>query len=213
MSWDDRDIERLVRPGEGLVSPEIFHDRELFDIESRKVFMRTWLYVGHESQLAKRGDFISTYMGLNPVLVVRQRDGGAKVMLNACRHRGMKVCRVDGGNTRAFTCTYHGWSYGLDGALASVPQEKEFYDDKQTLGWRVNQILTGMHWSEDPPSRTRHLVTNVVLRRTDDPDEFRVRSSFPRPAASSGISARSPIWLPTGRLSRAPRPTWRESTA
>ena len=53
-----------------------------------------------------------------------------------------------------------------------------FDDNKQTLAWRVNQILTGMHWSEDPPSRTRHLVSNVVLRRTDDPDEFRVRSSF-----------------------------------
>ena len=53
-----------------------------------------------------------------------------------------------------------------------------FDDNKQTLGWRVNQILTGMHWSEDPPSRTRHLVSNVVLRRTDDPDEFRVRSNF-----------------------------------
>lgn len=134
MSWHDSDIERLIRPGEGLVSPEIFHDRELFGIESRRVFMRTWLYVGHESQLAKRGDFISTYMGLNPVLAVRQRDGGVKVMLNACRHRGMKVCRADGGNTRAFTCTYHGWSYALDGALTSVPLEKEVYGDSLDRG-------------------------------------------------------------------------------
>lgn len=53
-----------------------------------------------------------------------------------------------------------------------------FDDNKQTLGWRVNQFLTGMHWSEDPPSRTRHVVSNVVIRRTEDPDEFRVRSNF-----------------------------------
>ncbi|MGW0694579.1 3-phenylpropionate/cinnamic acid dioxygenase subunit beta [Streptomyces sp. NPDC002738] len=53
-----------------------------------------------------------------------------------------------------------------------------FDDNKQTLGWRVNQFLTGMHWSEDPPSRTRHLVSNVVIEKTEDPDEFRVRSNF-----------------------------------
>ncbi|MBU0801726.1 MAG: 3-phenylpropionate/cinnamic acid dioxygenase subunit beta [Alphaproteobacteria bacterium] len=53
-----------------------------------------------------------------------------------------------------------------------------FNDNKQTLGWKVNQFLTGSHWSEDPPSRTRHLVTNVVIRRTVDSDEFLVRSNF-----------------------------------
>ncbi|MBP2329228.1 3-phenylpropionate/cinnamic acid dioxygenase small subunit [Kibdelosporangium banguiense] len=53
-----------------------------------------------------------------------------------------------------------------------------FDDNKQTLGWRVNQFLTGMHWSEDPPSRTRHIVSNVVVRQTEDPDEFEVRSNF-----------------------------------
>lgn len=53
-----------------------------------------------------------------------------------------------------------------------------FNDTKQTLGWKVNQFLTGMHWAEDPPSRTRHVVTNVVVRETDNPDEFRVRSNF-----------------------------------
>jgi 3-phenylpropionate/cinnamic acid dioxygenase small subunit len=53
-----------------------------------------------------------------------------------------------------------------------------FNDNKQTLGWKVNQFLTGSHWSEDPPSRTRHLVSNVVVRTTTDPDEFAVRSNF-----------------------------------
>lgn len=134
MSWAERDIETLIRPDEGLVSPEIFHDRELFDIESRQLFMRTWLFVGHESQLVKRGDFLSTYMGLNPVLAVRQSDGGVKVMLNACRHRGMKVCRADGGNTRAFTCTFHGWSYGLDGELRNVPMQQAAYGEQLDRG-------------------------------------------------------------------------------
>jgi 3-phenylpropionate/trans-cinnamate dioxygenase subunit alpha len=120
-------IETLVRAEEGLVSPEIFHDREIFDLEARRLFMRTWLFVGHESMIPKRGDFVATHMGLNPVLLVRQRDGGVKVVLNSCRHRGMKVCRADAGNSKAFTCTFHGWSYGLDGALVNVPLEKDAY--------------------------------------------------------------------------------------
>lgn len=53
-----------------------------------------------------------------------------------------------------------------------------FNDNKQTLGWKVNQFLTGSHWSEDPPSRTRHCVSNIVISKTDDPDEFTVRSNF-----------------------------------
>lgn len=61
----------------------------------------------------------------------------------------------------------------------SAPDEVSlFNDNKQTLGWKVNQFLTGAHWAEDPPSRTRHNVTNVVIHETVDPDEFRVRSNF-----------------------------------
>jgi phenylpropionate dioxygenase-like ring-hydroxylating dioxygenase large terminal subunit len=51
-------------------------------------------------------------------------------MMNQCRHRGMKVCHADSGNTRAFTCPYHGWAYGVDGGCRSVPLEKEAYRGK-----------------------------------------------------------------------------------
>ncbi|MBU1802387.1 MAG: Rieske 2Fe-2S domain-containing protein [Actinobacteria bacterium] len=123
-------IDELVDAEAGLVSPEVFHDQDLFAIEARKVFMRAWLFVGHDSMIPKPGDFIATHLGLNPVLLVRQRAGGVQVFLNACRHRGMKVCRADAGNARAFTCVFHGWSYGLDGQLSTVPLLDEAYGGK-----------------------------------------------------------------------------------
>ncbi len=75
-------------------------------------------------------------MGEDPILVVRQKDGSVGAYLNSCRHRGMKVCRADFGNTKGFTCTYHGWSYGIDGALVSVPNlEDGYYNELDTEQW------------------------------------------------------------------------------
>ena len=66
-------------------------------------------------------------MGEESVIVCRDRAGEVHVFLNSCRHRGMKVCRYDEGNTSVFTCPYHGWSYGTDGRLVGVPFFRQAY--------------------------------------------------------------------------------------
>src|SRR6185503_15416538 len=83
--------------------------------------------LGHESQIPRAGDYLTNYMGEDPVIVVRDSAGKIRVLLNSCRHRGMKVCRADGGNAQSFTCAFHGWTYGIDGALLAVPQHKDAY--------------------------------------------------------------------------------------
>lgn len=120
------DIEQLIDPDQGLISPKIFADEEVFRLELDRLFSRSWLFLAHESQLKKPGDFFNTYMGLDPVLVVRQRDDSIKAFINACRHRGMSVCRADFGNAKSFTCPYHGWIYGLDGELVQTPRAEAF---------------------------------------------------------------------------------------
>jgi phenylpropionate dioxygenase-like ring-hydroxylating dioxygenase large terminal subunit len=61
---------------------------------------------------------------------VRQKDGSVAAFLNQCRHRGMRICRADGGNTKAFMCSYHGWTYDIAGNLISVPHESDGYRDE-----------------------------------------------------------------------------------
>jgi len=85
------------------------------------VFGRAWLYVAHESQLAKPGSYVTAQMGLQPVIVARHRDGAIHAMFNRCTHRGAKLCMDHAGTVKRFVCCYHGWAFDTDGRLAEVP--------------------------------------------------------------------------------------------
>ena len=145
---DSADVARLrslVQPEDGFVSQSIFQDPSIYELELERVFARCWLFLGHESQIPKPGDFFATSMGEDAVLVVRQRDGSVAGLLNACRHRGMKVCRADLGTAKAFTCTYHGWVYDTDGQLVGVPMEEDYHGDLDPSQWgllRVDRVAT-----------------------------------------------------------------------
>ncbi len=122
-------LESLVNVETGELDRRIFSDEEIFDLEMKNIFGRAWLFLCHETQIPKKGDFFEAPMGKDNVLVVRQRDGGIKAMLNTCTHRGNAVCRAEEGNVRNFMCTYHGWTFGLDGELVGVPGMADFYHD------------------------------------------------------------------------------------
>ncbi len=117
----------LVDLGNGQISREIFVSDAIYAQEQERLFARAWLFVGHESQIPNPGDFFVSGMGEELVILCRDRTGEIHVFLNSCRHRGMKVCRYDEGNTPVFTCPYHGWSYGTDGKLVGVPYFREAY--------------------------------------------------------------------------------------
>jgi 3-phenylpropionate/trans-cinnamate dioxygenase alpha subunit len=121
------DMNGLVDTENGLISRRIFIEPEIYGQELERIFARCWLFLCHESQIPQPGDFFTTYMGEDPVLVVRDSDGTAHAFLNVCRHRGNRLCRADTGNAATFTCAYHGWTYRNDGRLAGVPYLKEFY--------------------------------------------------------------------------------------
>ena len=114
----------------GVISREIFVDEEIYQQEQEQVFARAWLFVGHESQIPKAGDYFISCMGEESVILCRDREEKIHVFLNSCRHRGMKVCRYDEGNAAVFTCPYHGWSYATDGKLVGVPFYKDAYHEK-----------------------------------------------------------------------------------
>jgi phenylpropionate dioxygenase-like ring-hydroxylating dioxygenase large terminal subunit len=163
----------------GVVSAAIYADPAIYQLELERVFSRSWLVVAHESHLPKPGDYLASYIAEDPVIVVRQKDQSIRVLLNQCRHRGMKICRTDGGNAKAFTCSYHGWAYNIAGDLVNVPMEEQVYPglDKSKWGARRARVATykGLvfaTWNEDAPalidylgSSTRYL--DAILDRSE----------------------------------------------
>ena len=89
----------------------------IYQREMEQILLRSWIYAGHISELAKVGDFLTFEIGTDSILVVRDRDHNIHALANTCRHRGARICLEQRGNCRTLTCPYHAWVYGLDGTL------------------------------------------------------------------------------------------------
>jgi phenylpropionate dioxygenase-like ring-hydroxylating dioxygenase large terminal subunit len=151
----------LVDLAAGTISRDIFVSDAIYREELERVFARAWLFVGHESQVPNPGDFFVSCMGEESAILCRDRAGDVHVFLNSCRHRGMKVCRYDDGNTTVFTCPYHGWSYGTDGRLVGVPYFREAYHSQlDRAQWGLVEVAqlarykgtVWATWDKDAPS-------------------------------------------------------------
>jgi p-cumate 2,3-dioxygenase alpha subunit len=103
-----------------LTSPEIF------ELERKRIFDRSWLYVGHESEVPTPGDYVRRTVADRPLFMIHGRDGKVRVFINSCLHRGAMVCRQDKGNSGSFVCFYHGWAYNDAGKLIGIPDPEGY---------------------------------------------------------------------------------------
>jgi nitrite reductase/ring-hydroxylating ferredoxin subunit len=179
----DRGLEqalmRRVKPEEGQIPAFVFSSEEVYQLELERIFARSWLFVAHEGEVPEPGDYVTRRMGEDPVIVARGEDNHIRVFLNVCRHRGMRLCRADLGNTSHFRCPYHGFTYDNGGHLVGVPFHKEAYGerlDKERLGLLQARCeryagLVFATWNQAGPSLEQYLgdmrwYLDLLLKRT-----------------------------------------------
>jgi choline monooxygenase len=98
-----------------------YFDPDILAAEKRRVFGRTWNLVGHLNQVTRPGDFFTSTIGDEPLVVARGIDQTLRAFSNVCRHRAGPVAS-GAGNRKSLQCGYHGWTYALDGKLLTTPE-------------------------------------------------------------------------------------------
>ena len=168
------DYRALVK--DDRIHASLYTDPRIFDDEMERIFHRGWVFVGHDSEIPRPGDFVTRHVGAEPVVMVRGRDGDVTVFVNRCMHRGTMVCAAERGSARTFTCPYHGWTYDLSGELLGVPYPGGYAAlDKSTRGLtRVPRLASYRGFvfaslSETGPSLAEHLgsATKLIDRSCD----------------------------------------------
>lgn len=153
----DRVDEQIAN---GLVPVEIFADADIFDLEMERIFAKSWVFIGFESEIPNRGDFMQRKIGRDSVIVTRDGKGEIHVMANFCRHRGTKLCQTDVGNQSHFRCPYHGWVFKNNGDWIGAPDKSKAYKGLDTKEWgllkapHVDSIFGMIFASLDPDAPT-----------------------------------------------------------
>jgi phenylpropionate dioxygenase-like ring-hydroxylating dioxygenase large terminal subunit len=111
--------DRPIEDSESL-PPLCYTDPGFYEFEKEAVFNHEWLCVGRESWLQKPGDFFTTSIVGEPLIICRDLEGTLRAISAVCQHRAMLVAEGRG-NARGFVCPYHHWTYSLDGCLLSAP--------------------------------------------------------------------------------------------
>ncbi len=116
------------------VHGSLYVDAAVYEAEMDRIFRRGWVFVGHESEIPRPGDWVTRRIGTDPAILARDAAGAVHVLANRCAHRGNTLCWQERGNARLLRCTYHAWSFALDGALVAVPSPGGLDRDKGELG-------------------------------------------------------------------------------
>ena len=114
-AWS-KEASRILRP----LPASLYISQELLEQEVHNLFYRQWVCAGHVSEIGAAGDYFTFDLVDKPLLIVRDKDNKVRAYSNVCRHRGTLLA-AGTGNSSAFTCPYHAWTYDLGGRLRSAP--------------------------------------------------------------------------------------------
>jgi len=143
------------RPGYALEQP-FYTNPGIFELELEKIVYRNWILAGHVSELAQPGDFKVLAVARESAIIVRGQDGRLRAFANVCRHRGSLVCLEAQGQATRFSCPYHGWVYGLDGALLAARDMPAGFDRAayglKPVSFDIVHGLMFICFSDSPPA-------------------------------------------------------------
>ncbi|MGH9054566.1 MAG: aromatic ring-hydroxylating oxygenase subunit alpha [Acidimicrobiales bacterium] len=122
------------------VHGSLYTDPAIWEDELRRIWYRTWVFVGHESEVPDAGDFVAKSIGPQPVIMMRGRDGVLRLFLNRCPHRANTVCEAERGNANALKCAYHGWTFSNTGELLAFPFASGYGSGEQTADFALAQV-------------------------------------------------------------------------
>ncbi|HLU73487.1 MAG TPA: aromatic ring-hydroxylating dioxygenase subunit alpha [Nonomuraea sp.] len=152
-----------------LIQPERVHgslytNPEIFAEELRRIWYRTWVCVGHVSEIAHPGDYVRKQVATQDIIMTRSSDGEVNLLLNRCAHRGNLVCEDQRGNSSSFRCPYHGWTYRNTGEMLGYPYNQG-YGGKGKLNLNLGRVprvdtyqgFVFASFAEEGPSLREHL--------------------------------------------------------
>ena len=144
---NEQEIVKLAEAQQKMYAlPQAFYrDPDVYRHDIEQIFLKSWLYAGHQSEIPKVGDWFLFEFDEESVIIVRSAENEINALLNVCRHRGSRVCVESRGCSKRLTCRYHGWTYDLEGQLKAASHMGEFFD-KSEIGLKKIHVgvLAGM---------------------------------------------------------------------
>jgi benzoate/toluate 1,2-dioxygenase alpha subunit len=144
MKYESETLSDLVR--EDAVHRSVYTDPDIFELEMQRIWGRAWIYIAHESQIPNKGDFVTTDLARQPVLLVRHDEETYNLFFNRCAHKGAKVCEQVSGRAKArlLRCAYHGWTYDTEGTCRHITGGDAAYEaigqDRRSPGMNLQKV-------------------------------------------------------------------------
>ena len=170
------DIDLLFREdadaGEYLLHRDVFRDEQVFELEMKYIFERNWIFVGLESQAPNPNDYYTSWVGRQPIVVMRDADGELGAYINSCTHKGARVVHHRKGNAKQFVCSYHGWAFNTAGECVFIKDKESgnYAEPFEQMDHNLRKIKFGAYrgflfasLSDDVPSLDEHLGETKAL--------------------------------------------------
>ncbi len=144
---NEKDIISLVKDQSERFSmaQEFYRDPDIYQRDIDRIFMNSWLYAGHHSEIPQVGDWFLFELADESVIIVRSAEHDINALLNVCRHRGSRICVENKGCSKILTCPYHAWSYDLKGQLRAAAYMDESFDKSSIALRKIHvELLEGM---------------------------------------------------------------------